>query len=76
MSYSGLWNTQAGRTAWVENAPTEQVEWLQGLADLIVERGSEPTWTQVGDKFRASFEVDAPTDTTLMNAVRRMVKSG
>jgi len=76
VSYSDLWNTQAGRTAWVENAPIEQVEWLQGLADLIVERGSEPTWTQVGEKFRACFELDAPTDTTLMNAVRRMVKSG
>ncbi len=73
--YDGLWESNNGTNAWVDRVDAEQLEWLSNLADLIVTRGSEPTWAKVGRSFRDAFSSgDLPVDSTISATVRRMVE--
>jgi hypothetical protein len=72
--YDDLWQTTNGAASWIDSASDEQREWLEGLADTIIEKGSEPVWAQAAQAFRTRFEVDKPVDSTIMGTVRRLVR--
>ena len=76
MGVSGdLWGTSRGSARWLDLTTPEQKQWLDDLADLIVKRGSEPVWAQVGKRFRQDFDLDLhPVDTTVMSTVRYLVE--
>lgn len=72
--YDHLWSTNNGSVSWLNRATTEQREWLDGLVDTIIERGSEPTWSHVGKAFRAKFGLDKyPGDGTIKDHARKLV---
>ncbi len=72
--YDGLWESDNGTRSWVDKVDAEQSAWLNNLADLIITRGSEPTWTKVGQTFRDTFNVDSPANSTITATVRRLVE--
>ena len=73
--YNQLWQNRNGQSYWADNAPQEHLDWLSGLADAILDAGSEPVWSSVGEAFRERFGVDKPVDSTLKNHVRYLVKT-
>lgn len=74
MTYDDLWEPRTPQQSWLEKAPDEQREWLEGLADHIDKMGSEPVWRAVHQKFEEVFgEGAAPNETTLAKHVRYLV---
>lgn len=71
--YDDLYQERSGRKGWVDGVSAECREWLEGLADHILEHG-EPVWQQAHEKVQELFPEDAPnTDSTVRETVRRMI---
>ena len=73
--YDGLWESDNGGGAWVDKVDPEELAWLENLADLIITKGSEPTWAKVGPYFRDTFNPGRlPVNSTITATVRRLVE--
>lgn len=71
--YDDLYEERIGRKAWSDGVSAECREWLEGLADHILEHG-EPVWRQVHRRVKDLFPDDAPnSDSTVRDTVRRLV---
>lgn len=52
--FDGLWEKR--RTGdWMDERTDEQIDWLNRLADRIVEKGREPSWRKAARRFEQEF---------------------
>lgn len=73
--YDDLWNgPRGGARTWFSYLEADAAAWLEGLAEEIRVKGSEPFWRPVAAAFAAKFPAapEANSD-TIKNTVRRLV---
>jgi hypothetical protein len=74
MAYETLYTRNHARQGWLHQVSPECREWLEGLADHILQHG-EPVWLQVNEKVEELFPDDAPTSVnTVKENVRKLVR--
>lgn len=72
MTYDDLFTPKDG--GWFEHVSDDCRTFLEGLADVVVERGVDPTWAAVKRRIEDEFPGDAPkTIVPIQRAVRELV---
>ena len=73
MDFADLYKTRNGQASWYHTLDAEPRQWLQELADYIDDKGREPTWAAVWERFAELFPEQAPkTPNTISATVRRL----
>lgn len=75
MEYDGLWNEPpSGARSWYSQLTDDERAWLDGLAQHIVDRGNEPFWRPVAERFKEKFPSAKPAGAdTIKTTVRKLV---